>query len=463
MSDDDMGRASGPSNPWKTVPEVNQPAAAPEPERTAFDRRQYFAASGGGGNGKVVYDDSEGGLTPLAIKGYLLTMVTMGIYRFWYLTDLRRFFWSHTSVHQSPLEYTGRGIEIFLGFLIALAVIIPLNLIPLFFVLAFGPTGELVSLVLFPIYAVLIFFAFYRSRRYRVNRTLWRGLRAHQTGAGWAYAFRALAWLLLGILTLGLIVPVAATDLYRYRVERMYLGSVAFSFGGDWRMIAKPYWVLWAIFALPLICGVVLAGINYDEIALLGEFARTGEFPPGSSEQIREIVRSWPFLLLASVFIWALLGLLAIPYYYARRTSAFFSTTHLHGVRCESHIRARSLYAVYGLYLLVLLLIFVVGGSIIGGLGYVIGNSASGGGTNPSVVMMSFGGIFVSYLGIIIVLGLAAVLILQRKTWKLVVGSVTILNPELLDELAGRMHDGEGGFGAGMADALDVGDFDIGL
>jgi len=460
MSDDDNGRASGPSNPWRTVPEVNRPSTAPE--REPVDRRPYSVPPTAHGAGKVVYDDSQGGLAGLTIKGYLLTMITLGIYRFWYLTNLRRFFWSHTSVHQSPLEYTGRGLEIFIGFLIALAVIVPLNLVPLAFVTAFGPGGQLVSFVLVPIYAILIFFAFYRSRRYRVNRTLWRGLRAHQTGAGWAYAFRALGWMLLGILTLGLIVPMAVTDLYRYRISRMYLGSVPFTFVGDWRMIAKPYFVPWAIFMLPLLILIGITAVVTDAGTVLSEAIRTGEIAQHLGERTGEAVQVWASMLAPLLFVWFLFPLLVVPYYYARRTSALFSATQLQGVRCSVTIRARSLYAIYGLYMLLVLVIFGVGGGIIGGLGFSIGsnaNSASG----PVATILSFGGIFITYLVIIILLAIAAVLMLQRRIWKLVAGSITILNPELLDELAGRMHDSEGGFGAGMADALDVGDFDIGL
>lgn len=460
MSDDDSGRASGPSNPWRTVPEVNQPSAELEPP--SADRRQYSTQPAGEGAGKVVYDDSEGGLAGLAIKGYLLTLVTLGIYRFWYLTNLRRFFWSHTSVHKSPLEYTGRGLEIFIGFLIAVAVIVPLNFAPLAFVTAFGPGGQLISFVLVPIYAILIFFAFYRSRRYRVNRTLWRGLRAHQTGAGWAYALRALGWVLLGILTLGLIVPIAVTDLYRYRISRMYLGSVPFTFVGDWRMIAKPYFVPWAIFMLPLLLVVGFAAVATDAVNVLGEAMRTGEISQQLGERTGEALQVWAAVLAPVLFVWFLFPLLVVPYYYARRTSALFSATQLQGVRCTAHIRARSLYAIYGLYVLLVVVIFGIGGGLIGGLGFSIGSSANSG-SDPIATILSFGGIFITYLVIIILLGIAAVLMLQRRIWKLVAGSITILNPELLDELAGRMHDAESGFGAGMADALDVGDFDIGL
>src|SRR5215475_6536919 len=65
----------------------------------------------------------------LLIRGNVLVAVTLGIYRFWLSTDMRRFLWSHTQIGGETLEYTGRGIELFLGFLIAIAVLIPVSIL----------------------------------------------------------------------------------------------------------------------------------------------------------------------------------------------------------------------------------------------------------------------------------------------------------------------------------------------
>ena len=49
-----------------------------------------------------------------------LTVVTLGIYRFWARTRLRRYIWSSIMPGGDSFEYTGTGLEKFLGFLIAL-------------------------------------------------------------------------------------------------------------------------------------------------------------------------------------------------------------------------------------------------------------------------------------------------------------------------------------------------------
>src|SRR5271168_1963917 len=62
----------------------------------------------------------------LAIQGALLEFVTFGFYRFWLATKLRRHLWSNTLIEGEPLEYTGTAKELFIGFLFALAILVPI-------------------------------------------------------------------------------------------------------------------------------------------------------------------------------------------------------------------------------------------------------------------------------------------------------------------------------------------------
>ena len=122
----------------------------------------------------------------LAVKTTFLTIVTLGVYRFWAKTRIRGYFWSRVSANGEPLEYTGTGLELFLGFLIIAAIFIPANAVVgmagLFFgedataTLVLGALPGLLVLVLIPL-------AVFRARRYRLSRTLWRGVRAGQTGS----------------------------------------------------------------------------------------------------------------------------------------------------------------------------------------------------------------------------------------------------------------------------------------
>src|SRR5438045_6350279 len=62
----------------------------------------------------------------LMIRGAVLLAITLGIYRFWLTTDQRRFLWSNTDILGESLEYTGTARELLIGFLIAIAILIPI-------------------------------------------------------------------------------------------------------------------------------------------------------------------------------------------------------------------------------------------------------------------------------------------------------------------------------------------------
>lgn len=107
----------------------------------------------------------------LLIRGALLLMVTLGLYRFWLATDIRRFLWANTDIAGDTLEYNGLATELLLGFLIAIAILVPLY--ALFFVVAieFGPAMEATGFVGFMALALFGHFAIYRARRYRLTRS----------------------------------------------------------------------------------------------------------------------------------------------------------------------------------------------------------------------------------------------------------------------------------------------------
>jgi uncharacterized membrane protein YjgN (DUF898 family) len=105
----------------------------------------------------------------LLLRGAVLLAVTLGIYRFWLATDVRRFLWSHTEVAGDHLEYNGTATELLIGFLIAIAILVPINLI-FFGALSMGTAGEFASVLGFPLLFVLGQFAVYRARRYRQTR-----------------------------------------------------------------------------------------------------------------------------------------------------------------------------------------------------------------------------------------------------------------------------------------------------
>ncbi|HUN49551.1 MAG TPA: YjgN family protein [Candidatus Sulfotelmatobacter sp.] len=186
-----------------------------------------------------------GSLALLLVKNAALTIVTLGIYRFWAKNALRRHFWGSIRIAGEPLEYTGRGIELFIGFLIVLGVFIGFALVQgLVHVLALtNPVAAgLLQLANIIAIALLVQAAIFRARRYRLSRTRWRGIRAGQDGSTWRYIGLAVGYGMMAGFTLGLAVPRMRVVLEGYVMSNTRFGDRHFSFEAKARKLL-PVWL----------------------------------------------------------------------------------------------------------------------------------------------------------------------------------------------------------------------------
>jgi uncharacterized membrane protein YjgN (DUF898 family) len=172
---------------------------------------------------------SRRGLVSLSIVNFLLVVATLTIYRFWAKTRVRRHIWSCVHINGEPLEYTGTGKELFLGALVVfLLFVLPLVMLAVGLTLWLGPEHSLIGNVQMAGTAlVLILFgmAIYRARRYRLSRTLWRGIRGTLIGSAWTYSFLYFGSLLLKAVTLGWSTPAMNLELRQRLVREMRFGD----------------------------------------------------------------------------------------------------------------------------------------------------------------------------------------------------------------------------------------------
>src|SRR4249920_3456218 len=166
----------------------------------------------------------------LVKRGAGLELVTLGFYRFWLLTDMRRHPWANTLVDGDAAEYTGRGRELLIGFLVALAILVPIYLGYFLIGLEAERLQAFASIPLIAFFYMFGQFAIYRARRYRLTRTVWRGVRFWMKGSGWSYALQASLWGVLTALTLGLALPWRTAALERYKMRHSYYGNLQGSF-----------------------------------------------------------------------------------------------------------------------------------------------------------------------------------------------------------------------------------------
>jgi len=195
----------------------------------------------------VGFSGSRGEFFHLVKRGAGLEFVTLGFYRFWLLTDMRRHLWANTLVDGDAAEYTGRARELLIGFLVALAILVPIYLGYFLVGLEAEHLQTFASIPLIAFFYIFGQFAIFRARRYRLTRTVWRGVRFWMTGSGWIYALQAALWGVLTALTLGLTLPWRTAALERYKMRHSFYGDLQGSFEGrGWEFFKRGWW-LWLL------------------------------------------------------------------------------------------------------------------------------------------------------------------------------------------------------------------------
>jgi uncharacterized membrane protein YjgN (DUF898 family) len=204
------------------------------------------------------------GLGRLAIVNFLLNLITLTIYRFWAKTNVRRHIWSCVHINGQPLEYTGRGIEIFFGFLIVLGLfVLPFTLAIAFVGIAWGPLHPaLIGLQVLFILLIYVLWgaALYRARRYQLSRTLWRGIRGTLVGSSMIYSLTYFGSLMARGMSLGWSTPVLNTVLQEQIIGDMRLGDLAFKFKGRAGPLYPTYALCWFLSLVAIVVFIFLFG-----------------------------------------------------------------------------------------------------------------------------------------------------------------------------------------------------------
>ena len=382
------------------------PVPPPPPPSVSFfgDRREFFR---------------------LLARGAALELVTVGFYRFWLTTDIRRHLWSNTVIDGDSAEYTGRGKELLFGFLFALAILVPVYIAYFLVGVEAERLKAFASLPLLAFFYLFGQFAIYRARRYRLTRTVWRGVRFWMSGSGWAYAARSALWTLLVLVTLGLALPWREAALERYKMRHCYYGDLQGRFDGRGWDLFKQGWWIW------------LAGIA--SLVLLG-FSK--KIPPAP-----------------------LIVLIAAPFLYAIFESVewrwWVSGIRFGDVRFESDLRYGALVDLYwkviGWFLLaavVFVIYLLLCAGMIAGVSQADMTKLSiAGHLKDSIPMLILGAL--GYLTFILVLNVAMRLYLLRDLWARVAASIVVHDIASGGNVS-AMGDVADAVGEGLADGLDV-------
>ena len=406
------------------------------------------------------YDGTMGAVAGITVLNSILTLATLGIYRFWGKTRLRRYLWSRIDVFGDRLEYSGTGLELFLGFLVAMVLLLPIFGIPVLIQVAYP--GHLdVQGVAEAVFTLIILFliqvAIFRARRYRLTRTRWRGIRGGQSGSAFIYALRAMGLFILTGLSLGLFWPWASVALQRYKIGNTWLGDRQLSFHGRGLELLK----YWLVVLVLVVASVVLFSIFMAASISAGN---TQGDPLGWAGSSIMAVAAYASLIGAGVaWVW----------YKVREFRYFTQSTRLGTTRFSSSLSTGRVALIYFVFALVTgLAIGVIVLAASAGLAGVVMDaiqSAQGQTTDEvyadiwarlgenSFVLL---GIMAALVVVSVTISVLRAAFLLHPMLKAVTRSLSVWGGQEIAELA-QSQQAMPGRGEGLADALDVGGFDF--
>jgi uncharacterized membrane protein YjgN (DUF898 family) len=396
----------------------------------------------------------------LMIRGNALQAVTLGFYRFWLFSDMRRFMWAGIELEDENFEYIGTAGELLIGFLMALGILIPVNLALFYLVLDIGPLAQ--STVVFVVLFAFTQFAAFRARAYRLTRTVLRGLRFHQAGSGIVFAVRALLWWIVVLLTLGLAFPFMTASQERYKMRHTYFGDLGGRFEGSGRRLLMRGIVMWIVVAGPLVYALdrvrrhidwtvvqdVLASENFSSII-------------AAFDQVKDLSDVKGTVLFA--LIWSAFFVVVLyPAFGAIVMRWWLDGVRFGGATVASDLRMRVFYGAYLRYLWYVL-VFSIAFSVVAGieaaiavgiLSSVIDFSVTSTPRDAAVVVLGIA-VYVIYI-----LGCSTIfqVVVRLRIWQAAVKSVVLSGLAALDNVQARPAHSSA-VGEGLADALGTGNF----
>jgi uncharacterized membrane protein YjgN (DUF898 family) len=295
-------------------------------------------------------------------------------------------------------------------------------------------------------------FAVYRARRYRLNRTTWRGIRFWMDGSGIAYACRAFGWAFLVGLTLGLAHPWREASLERYKMRHTHYGDLPGRFEATGGSFFKRGWWIWALSLVP----VAGYGLIIGSAAYAGMHAKAGGMTPAATA------------LVGVGILTGLVSFLLIPFLYgaykATEWKWWLEGIRFGELRVASDLRRGQMIGNYwkliGVGALVTLTIGIVDicGAFLAqhlGVDFAAWGAQMKAGHIPPLMIAAY---LAAYLPLILAISIVNRIYLVQRIWKMVVNSVTVCHIEAADAVVAK-GDLVSALGEGLADSLDVAAF----
>ncbi len=363
-------------------------------------------------------------------------IVTLGLYRFWVASDIRRYLWSNTEIAGDELEYTGDPFELLVGFLVLIVILCPLFAVSSIAALAWGQivVANLINLGAILCLAPIAVLALYQARRYRLSHTILRGLRFRQTGSAWIYALRTAAWFVINMMTLGLTYPLARKSLERYKMRHTFYGDLQGDFQGAAGRLFKTGFILWLVVLGPAVW-IFFSGLSKPGVT--------------EADALRTLSITWGWIVLAALVIY--------PGFHANVLRWRIAGMRFGTVTLAAPFSTWGLYKAYFRFFGLMVLFAIVVGAIAALVQYKILPHLP---EHPSRLLELVGVILrvAAYFVIATVIAFAYQATVKLTLWRLVVNALTLTGLDALDGVKAPAgwtphHDGR------IGGALNIGGF----
>jgi uncharacterized membrane protein YjgN (DUF898 family) len=388
----------------------------------------------------------------IVVREAILLMVTLGLYRFWLATDIRRFLWANTEIDGESLEYSGTALELLQGFLFAVALILPIYIAFTITVLDLGVFGNFISTSAVLLLAFMSQYGIYLARRYRLTRTVFRGLRFHQTGSAIHYSICAVWWWGWTILTLGFAYPFTRAALERFKMRNTWYGDLQGRFvGSGWHLFIRGF-LMWLAVLIPMLTtAAALLSINWS--AAMGALRGGGDVVGRIEKASPGFLGQLGVAIVGSAATLALIALL-LPAFHAMVMRWWIAGIRLGEISAVAHLRTRDVYFAYlrfiG-YLIAFIAVLLVGvffGLLILGTFFQDGSMLS----EFMTVAMMVGTYVVFMLGLITLYNATVTL----SVWRLTANSIELSDTRPIGQVKAA-GDASSPLGEGIADVLNLG------
>jgi uncharacterized membrane protein YjgN (DUF898 family) len=345
-----------------------------------------------------------------------------------------------------------------IGFLFALAILVPIYFAYFLLSVEAERTSPFLSTPLLIFLYAFGHFAIYRARRYRLTRTVWRGVRFWMDGSGFGYAWRACLWGFLVSLTLGLALPWREAALERYKMRHTFYGDLQGDFvGTGWQFFKRGRW-LWLLAALPFVVLIVVGVVAAVALAAVSHGGKP------SQEQIGVVV-------IVYMLVMCMIAPL-VPFLYAAFKATewrwWASGLRFGKLSVSSNITRAALFGNYWATIGWCVLVVTIFGGIMFAVAAIFATNGLplDGKKSENATLLAIahgsplgiallGGYLAGYFAMILAIGAAARVFLMRGIWVKILASLTITGLAAADVVTARGEEANA-LGEGFADSLDI-------